>query len=253
MIFEKESLTFELLDVLALSQENVQIENGPRGFDALSFRLEADAEITAGGRAHPLHTGDVCFVPSLLSYTRRAQTDRMIVIHFHTLNYTCRQIAHFHPLDPVLYADLFQKALRIWQEKESGYRHRATAVVYEIFAEIYRENHREAPCPESIAPSVSYLFAHLLSPSLTIRDAAAQSYLSEVSFRKIFRQTYGLSPKKYVINARIKHAAALIESGYYALQEVAKLCGFTDYKYFSTAFRHTMGVCPSDYRYQFYI
>lgn len=251
MIFEKESLAFELLDVLTLSQENVQIDNGPRSYDALSFRLEADARIIAGERTYALNTNAVCFVPSQMAYTRRAGKDRMIVIHFQTLNYTCRQIAHFYPKNPDLYAGLFQKALQIWQAKESGFKHRAAAVLHEIFAEIYRENHRESPCPQSIAPSVSYLFSHLLSPGLTIGEAAAQSYLSEVSFRKCFRKSYGLSPKKYVINARIKHAAALIESGYYSLQEVSRLSGFTDYKYFSTVFSRIMGVCPSAYRYRF--
>ena len=67
-----------------------------------------------------------------------------------------------------------------------------------------------------------------------------------------FKKEFGISPKKYVINARIKLAESLIESGYYSLFEVAEKCGFTDHKYFSTEFRKTVGVPPSKYEYNYF-
>ena len=68
---------------------------------------------------------------------------------------------------------------------------------------------------------------------------------------EIFKKEFGISPKKYIINARIKHAVGLIENGYYSLSEIAEMSGFTDYKYFSSEFRRVMGTSPSKYHYDF--
>ncbi|MBQ8525694.1 MAG: helix-turn-helix transcriptional regulator [Clostridia bacterium] len=60
-----------------------------------------------------------------------------------------------------------------------------------------------------------------------------------------------MSPKQYVINHRIKYAASLIITGYYTLQEISELCGYSDYKYFSLEFKKVIGVSPSKYTYKF--
>jgi two-component system response regulator YesN len=68
---------------------------------------------------------------------------------------------------------------------------------------------------------------------LTIAEIAQQSFISEVYFRKLFKQQYGISPRKYIIKLRIQTAMELIATGYYSLQEVAEKVGYRDYKYFS--------------------
>ena len=45
MLFESESLSFELLDVLRIAQEQVSMFNTGRNFDAISFRLSTDARL----------------------------------------------------------------------------------------------------------------------------------------------------------------------------------------------------------------
>lgn len=75
--------------------------------------------------------------------------------------------------------------------------------------------------------------------------------MSEVYFRKLFKKEFNTSPKKYVIDSRIKHAVSLINSGLYTLKEIASLCGYTDYKYFSVEFKKMTGKSPSEYTYSF--
>jgi transcriptional regulator GlxA family with amidase domain len=57
----------------------------------------------------------------------------------------------------------------------------------------------------------------------------------------------GVSPKEYLINIRVKHAIALLESGYYSVERVSELCGFTGSNYFSTSFKQVVGKSPSSY------
>ena len=42
MFFKKESLSFNILDLLELKQENITMVNSGRNFSALSFRRKAD-------------------------------------------------------------------------------------------------------------------------------------------------------------------------------------------------------------------
>ena len=87
--------------------------------------------------------------------------------------------------------------------------------------------------------------------TLTIADVAKRSFMSEVYFRKLFREEYGTSPQKYIVNLRIQNAAGLISTGYYSLKEVALMSGYNDYKYFSVEFKRIMGASPSEYFYNF--
>ena len=71
--------------------------------------------------------------------------------------------------------------------------------------------------------------------------------MSEVYFRKIFKEDLGTSPQKYIIKLRLQKAADLIETGDYSLKEIAVMSGYNDYKYFSSEFKHLFGTSPSEY------
>ena len=86
---------------------------------------------------------------------------------------------------------------------------------------------------------------------LSIKEIADKSFMSEVYFRKLFKEEYGISPQKYIIDLRIQNAIGLISAGYYSLKEVAYMSGYHDYKYFSVEFKKAMGVSPSEYVYNY--
>ncbi len=69
--------------------------------------------------------------------------------------------------------------------------------------------------------------------------------LSTVYFRKLFKEIYGISPMKHIINLRIEYAINLMSTGYYSLYEIAKLSGYDDYSYFSSEFKRIKGGVPS--------
>jgi AraC family L-rhamnose operon regulatory protein RhaS len=117
---------------------------------------------------------------------------------------------------------------------------------------MYAENSEgEQPlCNEKIQKSVRYLLDNFTKEDVTTAEIAERSYVSEVYFRKLFKKDFGITPKQYLVNLRIKHAEKLIGTGYYSLQEVAFACGFNDYKYFTVEFKKHTGVSPSKYVYE---
>ena len=251
MIFEKDYLKFNIIDVLHLDQGNVNAFNKGRRFDALTLRLSSDAVLRHGDREIVTSDGAVCFVPAGLDYRRAATRDDCLVIHF-TLDAPLSQnVDMTFPKDPDRVEKLFWEILDVWHAKGAGYKYKAAALVYEIFAECHVEAEEEKKSFGKICEGVKYINLNFKKYDVSVSEAAKRCFMSEAYFRKLFRAEFGTSPRKYIIKSRIQNAASLIDTGYYLLKEVADMCGYTDYKYFSVEFKSVMGKSPSEYAYKF--
>lgn len=251
MLFEREDVSVALLDVLLIDQRQVSIHNPGRNFDALSFRLEADTQLITEDQTIVAPADSVCYFPARVRYTRESKRDKMIVVHFNGMNLPTGQIQLFQSRDPEALRELFRQLFDRWEGKEKGYRYACTAIFYRILEELCRQSEGENTPPPILAPGVRYIAEHFADPEVSVKAAAETCHVSEVYFRKLFKAHFGISPRRYIIELRIKHGASLIESGYYTLGEVATRLGYTDYKYFSTEFGRIMGIPPSRYRYSF--
>lgn len=240
-----------LLEVLYLEQKDVKKVNPGRTFDALSFRYEADTQLKTEQESLCVGANTVCYFPARVQYTRICKKDKMIVVHFNGVNLPTGKIQTFTPQDPEILGELFRQMYDCWQSGKKGYRYGCTAIFYRILEEICKQSRNENTPSSVLEEGVAYMMAHFAKPDVTVKEAARRSNLSEVYFRKLFKERFGVSPRKYIIDLRIKHAVSMLESGYYSLGEIATRLGYTDYKYFSAEFARAMGVPPSKYRYRF--
>ena len=247
MFFEKEILSLRILDVVELKQEQVSRNVSPRPFDALSIRLHSDVRLESGGQAWHMQDDTLSFIPAGLQYSRSGTRDELIAVHFHLADAAETQMEIFHPQDAGKMRELFRRILACWQAREQGYQYQCTAYLYEILARCSRQT-MYGETEERIQPSVDYMEENWNKPELTMGELARQSFMSEVYFRRLFKERFGLSPQKYLMQLRIQKAAALIHTGYYTLKEVAVMCGYRDYKYFSVEFKRLKGCTPSAYR-----
>lgn len=269
MIFEQEYLVMEILDVLFMEQENVKRHNTNRHFSALSYRYQGEETvIEQTAAAHSAATdknsnkgkhnkqidlsdNSICYFPSSVDYMRTSKKDRMIVIHFKLFNYHSNKIEPFYPNNYEKYRKLFEEILVCWKEKKVDYLYKSTAILYEIFAELYKDNQILYSPNSIIYNSIRYMEENYLKKDFSITEAAQQSFISDAYFRRIFKKEFGLSPKKYIINKRLKYASALIMTGYYSMKEISDMCGYPDYRHFSTEFKKHIGISPSHYKYNF--
>ena len=251
LFFEHDTPSFHLQDVLALKQENITMHNSRRNFNALSFRFRADTVLKAGEKEFHLTDHYLSFVPGGLDYSRFAKWDELIVLHFEGAVPGADGIECFLPRDPAPFAELFTRILDCWNKKELGYRYESAAIFHQIMALCYRENYKEQTENSKIRASVDFLLEHYRNPDLTVGEIAERSFVSEVYFRKLFKEAYGVSPQKYIIRLRMRYAKELISAGYHSLKEIAVLSGYADYKYFSSEFRKYVGVSPSEYVYNY--
>lgn len=251
MIFEQSNIAFQILDVMYLRQEQTKTYNHNRNFDALSLRLNADTVLSYNDKEFEAPADSICYFPSNVNYSRVSNKDEMLVIHFKTFNYHSNDIEIFIPENIEKYKELFWKIFEIWDKKSISYKYDAASILNMIFAEFYKDNKPKDSRDKKIREGVDYIKENCLKTDFYLPDAAAKSAVSETYFRRLFKKEYGISPKQYVINRRLKYAASMIVAGYYTLEEISCRCGYSDYKHFSSEFKKIMGVSPSKYRYEF--
>ena len=171
LIFENDSISFTILDVLELDQKDVNMYNKGRNFSALSFRIKSDTVLSTDADEYHLTDNCVSFVPSGLDYRRVSKYDKLIVIHFETTNCRADGIEFFLPKCPERLKELFGKILLLWNKKDIGYKHDSYAILYEIFAECYRQNFHHKNELSKIHRSVEYINKHYTDPNLSVFTA----------------------------------------------------------------------------------
>lgn len=247
MFFEKEYVNIQIIGVVRLKQRDISIFNTGRNFNALSFREHSDAVLYSKGQEYKMKDGSVGFVPANADYKRTATVDEMTVVHFLTDCDVPQIIETFEISDFRYLKMLFDKIWDCFEKKESGYKYKCASVFYEILAECHRQNCKSEVNNSKIKNSVEFINGNFTDPDLKLESVAKRSFVSEVYFRKLFKEEYGISPLKYIINLRIQRAMQLISEGYYTLKEVAYMSGYNDYRHFSTEFKKINGISPSEF------
>ena len=103
--------------------------------------------------------------------------------------------------------------------------------------------------PAQVRHIRDYIDSHLDQP-LQLADLATQCQLSEYHFARMFKQSIGLPPHRYVQQQRLAKAQQLLRYSSASLLQVALRCGFSSAAHFSNRFRQQTGISPSQYRSQ---
>ena len=93
----------------------------------------------------------------------------------------------------------------------------------------------------------TYIQEHLHDPP-DVNSLAEKAGYTRSHFSRLFRDQTGLSPRQYVINARMALAKELLRSTSMAVTDIAIRTGYTDVFQFSRQFKCQTDQSPSDYR-----
>ena len=247
-MFNSERFDFKILSVLRLTFPISKRYSPGRPYHALIFRTRGKAEVAQGDDRIRLGKNDVTFVPEGCEYSINTfSEEEVIVIHFTATVSEPRNITNMHATHPESFATLFEKLLLAWQTRPCGFVYRMDALFLSILEQIERQSkelHTDS-LEFRIQHSVDVIHENIANTSFSIDSLAAEVGYCVSYFRRTFREQMGVSPKEYLIDLRIRHAIALLESGYYSVEQVAELSGFAYAKYFSTIFKRVTGRTPS--------
>jgi len=86
------------------------------------------------------------------------------------------------------------------------------------------------------------------SRPLEIRSVAERVLVSRFHFARRFEGLFGVTPKRYRSEVRLREARRLLARGELSVTEVCFAVGFESLGTFSSLFRRSTGLSPSEYR-----
>ncbi|MBK7871219.1 MAG: helix-turn-helix transcriptional regulator [Saprospiraceae bacterium] len=87
-----------------------------------------------------------------------------------------------------------------------------------------------------------------LDKQLLNKDIAKVAHISLYHFHRLFSDTFGITPAKYIRNKRMEEAKLLLVRHQKSVSEVASQVGYADVYTFSKTFKREVGLPPSEYR-----
>jgi AraC family transcriptional regulator len=105
--------------------------------------------------------------------------------------------------------------------------------------------------PDLPSPKLRRVLDHVanrLDTPLTLQRLADLAEMDLFRFVRAFKQTTGLSPHRYIVEARIARAKDLLRDGRISITEIALRTGFATPSHFSVTFRRITGTTPRAFR-----
>jgi AraC family transcriptional regulator len=92
-----------------------------------------------------------------------------------------------------------------------------------------------------------YIEDHL-NDEMPLQELAAVAKLSTYHFARAFKQSFGVPPHRYHMSRRMERAKALLDVPARTVTDVGLMLGFAETSSFTSAFRRSVGITPTDYR-----
>ena len=101
---------------------------------------------------------------------------------------------------------------------------------------------------EYMSVAVAYIEEHLDDEELSIVSVASHVYLNPVYFGRVFKNTFHMTFKKYLLKQRMEKAKRLLQDTEYSIGEICNQVGISNPSYFSHLFKQYTGQLPSEYK-----
>lgn len=130
---------------------------------------------------------------------------------------------------------------------QKGGRLRAQELLIRLLEEVCPPPEMGPDGDAELYPAVLYMERHLQSPS-SVAALAALCHMSESTFSRRFRNSFGCPPALYHRRLRLDKSLELLESGLYTVEQAAATLGFFDAAHFSRCFRARFGLSAGSIR-----
>ncbi len=246
MFYQDPKSAFRILGVFYVERARREIFAHDRRHAALSYRITGSSVFEDAEGKKEARDGAVAYIPAGCDYHHvNREHERILILHleqYGEADKTLQVLSNAEAAEP-----LFCQLLSVWEAGGEGAYPRCMSILYSIFALLCeRQSQKSAPPPNAIAAGVTALRENFRNHDLTVRQLADRCFVSEVYFRRIFHAHFGCSPLQMLLELRFDHATRLLSSGYYTPKQVAALSGFSDVKYFRTAYKKRFGCTPFD-------
>lgn len=203
--------------------------------------------------------GENCFFYEPNTFTVTPKGLKMNETHQSSTTPWCIMINTDEPLVPQILKDTADKRIfgffkKIREEQYRTQKNKQQALdayCTLMMIEIMRMTETDYEPRNLFGKVISEIEYNLLQP-IDLKHLADMTNYSYEHFRHMFKRFYGISPQKYIINQRLRHAMRLLkEQPNYTATYISEICQFPNYNQFRIHFEQETGMSPAAYRLQF--
>lgn len=154
-----------------------------------------------------------------------------------------------HGLDTEKYKAAIMEILSILDNSTSSFFH-ANSLLLKIMSYLFADTgfREENWGKNSVADEVKFYLDMNYSEKLKLRQVAGLFGIHPNYLTRIFREKFGVSPKHYLMDLKLKKACRLLTTTTLTISVISDSLGFEDQLTFSKVFKKETGVSPSIYR-----
>ena len=152
-------------------------------------------------------------------------------------------------VDTEKYAKVIRKAAVLEGSSTANYFY-SKSVMYEVLAMFAARpnNTLRVPHVPDMAERIKFQMDSRYTDKLLISDIARDLGIHPNYLSRVFRDRYGISPKKYLDDLKLSRATNLLITTEMPISAISASLGFEDQMSFSKAFKKKYGAAPSRYR-----
>ena len=233
----------DILNVVTIFSPKGRIEKmNNRMCSGLSFTEEGQITYMHNGKPFVSDRSHAVILPKGQSYIIYGNKDGK----FPVINFECENL--FSDTITVLPVENIETVMRNFEQMKKLFilksnRLAVMSMLYNIFDIFLRSGNFTS---NPLAPAMKYAENNYCG-NVTNALLSKQCNLSEEYFRKLFKKTYGMSPKQYILNMRINKAKQMLSEGVLKINAVSEECGFTNPYHFCRFFKQKTGLTPSEF------
>jgi len=262
----KKSPSQQLISINNCGELRVEADSHVRRYAGRSdyqliYVCQGQCVVTLEGAVYVAHPGDcVLYRPGEVQDYLLAKNVRPHTYWVHFNGEVCRALFETLELQEVHIVrveenrEIQHLLSRICQYHHLEIPHReliCSGLMQTILALVSNEAHRQGLPAAKGRDKITELISRIkLTPNLdmTVEQCAAFCHLSKVHFTRVFRQTTGMPPVRFMLHIRVNRAKELLDFTDKPVAEIAEACGFADQNYFARVFKQLTGMSPTQYR-----
>ena len=222
--------------------------SGERVHHILSYQLSGHYDHDFGDRVLAVKEGSLFFIRRDEGYTVTRQKAGEAI---------CVTLAMEDPPPSTLFdcleeprvENLFRKLYTLRHIEAEETRCAAMSVVYELLSILAARRtpvYQKSDAASRLLEAEHYIHTHFRDGEISVGALASLCGLGKKQFTTLFAGQYHTTPAQYVIDLRLRSAAALLREGL-SVAATAEAVGFSDTYYFSRLFKKRFFLPPSHY------
>lgn len=232
-----------------------------RSYHLIHFVLHGKGELHINEHIFQLSAGDIFIIPAgKVSYYQASTTDPWCYawisflgissqVYLSQLMTSTDDVYIIHNIDTVKYKEQIFNIIALQDASTSSY-FQANSVLFHIMSMLFQDiNFEESSWGKnSVVDEIKYYLDINYAEKLKLKDVARSFGIHPNYLTRIFHNKYGVSPKQYLINLKLKKAQRLLTTTELSVSVIASSLGFDDQLAFSKIFKKDLNVSPTTFR-----